>query len=815
MLTRHQRLDAQCQDTLTEKGGFQDALRDVSSCISLLLTILLTNLIQKNNYKTSSQENSPAMLISSACAILFADYALAHVTAGRTGYGFIGYGINMYHPWCASACRDSISTNGLICDDTVSHHGEHPHDTSMGMKKRAGDNESPSVECIASNVPYLQSVAYCIETHCEDETAVDQVEDWWKRWMLGRAVNQPIPNLTFSQSLASLSTAPNVTLGDGAEEVTTLPVLVDEETYVMNYNAAAQFETIEETHARYGIILLVTCAAIPIAISALSWLPYPASLENKLRAHLFDAPLLARPVTLPWIGPVNVPTRGQSLFMLYIIGMNIILSAAGYRSKQPNAWFPSSRMEISTYVANRAGVLSFANVPLLILFAGRNNILLSLTNWSHSTFLLLHKVVAVLATLEACLHSAMYLQFKVADGTYEAESKLDYWIWGIVGTLVMSLLLPCSIRAIRQRAYEVFLITHILLSIIAIVGCWYHIIYRFSHQWGYDTWLYTAIAVWAFDRLVRFFKFGRFGLKRAIIYQIDDDYLRIYIPGIKAHGHVYVYFPTLTWRVWENHPFSVASSMRAGLGIRSGALASAIEQNTDAEKALEVGSSDDHGIHPFRSSSTNTLAKSPAHNEASLHQDPPQRSTGITLFVRNQSGLTRLLSSVSVPLSTLSLGCIPSGIPAFVEGSYGASGHHISDVAYGADRYPNVLFLIGGVGITAFLPLLRDLRRYDTRILPLRSVTLYWGVRTQALVDAVEHLLYESTLELGWGMIETHVSLTERLDIEDILEKQLSKRGTMVFVCGPKEFSNEARRVVMRHAGQGAVVKLVDEKFDW
>lgn len=33
------------------------------------------------------------------------------------------------------------------------------------------------------------------------------------------------------------------------------------------------------------------------------------------------------------------------------------------------------------------------------------------------------------------------------------------------------------------------------------------------------------------------------------------------IPDVKATGYIYLYFPTLSWRFWENHPLSIASSV--------------------------------------------------------------------------------------------------------------------------------------------------------------------------------------------------------------------------------------------------------------
>ena len=259
-----------------------------------------------------------------------------------------------------------------------------------------------------------------------------------------------------------------------------------------------------------------------------------------------------------------MPTRGQAFFILYLIAINVVLSAAGFQSREPNTWYPSSSGgdgEIVTYLTNRLGVLSFANIPLVFLYAGRNNVLLWLTNWSHGTFLLLHRWVAWIATLQAALHSAIYLEIYVHTGKHAAESQLPYWVWGVVATLCMAILLPSSILPIRESLYELFLAWHVLLSIFVLAGCYWHILARFETQWGYENWIYTAIAIWGFERTMRLARLVRNGIKTARVAVIDDDYVRVDIEHVSGSGHAYLYFPTLAWRVWENHPFSVASAV--------------------------------------------------------------------------------------------------------------------------------------------------------------------------------------------------------------------------------------------------------------
>jgi hypothetical protein len=97
--------------------------------------------------------------------------------------------------------------------------------------------------------------------------------------------------------------------------------------------------------------------------------------------------------------------------------LNIIFTAVNMESRQPNAWYPTVWREIMAYVLFRTGVYAYIMAPLLFLFAGRNNILLWLTNWSHSTFLVLHRWIARIFTLQAILHSVIAVHVYRIDGT--------------------------------------------------------------------------------------------------------------------------------------------------------------------------------------------------------------------------------------------------------------------------------------------------------------------------------------------------------------------------------------------------------------
>ena len=454
-----------------------------------------------------------------------------------------------------------------------------------------------------------------------------------------------------------------------------------------------------------------------------------------------------------------MPTRGQTFFLFYLVAINVILSAVGFKLMQPNSWYPSSSGsdgEIISYLTNRLGVLSFANIPLMFLYAGRNNVLLWLTNWSHGTFLLLHRWVAWIATVQAVLHSAIYLEIYVHDGTHATESQLAYWIWGIIATLCMSILLPCSILPIREKVYEFFLAWHVLLSIFTLAGCYWHIMERFQNQWGYENWIYTAIAIWGFERAMRLARLARNGVKTARVTIIDEDYVRVDVEDVSGSGHAYLYFHTLTWRVWENHPFSVAS-----------AVVSPIDRPDDPLKNnIDVEKHDD---------STDGI------DSKSRHERSPSRAkVGLTFLLRTKTGVTAQLRRQAT-------------LPVLVEAAYGPH-EDLSD-------HSLLVCIAGGVGVTACLPYLRA---------HPGPTKLFWGARSQGIVDAMAPCLSGVELESYIG---------KRMNISQVLHEELCDGATsaVVLVSGPSEMADEARCVVCELGRRkGAIkVKLVEEAFSW
>ena len=463
----------------------------------------------------------------------------------------------------------------------------------------------------------------------------------------------------------------------------------------------------------------------------------------------------------------NAPTIGQSLYVAVLVILNVILAAVGYEAVVPHAWYANAYQEIMAYVMWRTGTLGFAMLPLVILFSGRNNILLWLSNWSHSTFLLLHRWVARLFGIHVILHSILALVLYVKDGNFASNEKMSWWIWGVVATLTTVIMLVASGLYVRRWSYEIFLITHILMAIFTIAGCYYHVVYYFGYSWGYPQWIYAACAVWFFDRLMRVMRILKTGIRRAQVTDLSDGYVRIDVKGVRwdaeAGKHVYAYFPTLNpLRPWENHPFSLlpTSMLRSFHHSLS-------THNSDRGEGSDQGDVEKHMI-----STTQT--------KTSLDGDS---TAGITFFIKKSTGMTKFLKANDSLLTLL-------------------DGPYPNNSTKSTLRCDRLLLVGGGIGISGLLPWLN--------IHP--NAKLCWSVKKTAecLVQALDVVLN--------GVAEKDVRVGQRLDIHTLLNQEIdcgwAKIG--VVVCGPGRLCDDVRAAIVAAGKNGpAIFELEVDAYSW
>ncbi|PNY23158.1 Ferric/cupric reductase transmembrane component 2 [Tolypocladium capitatum] len=742
-------------------------------------------------------------------AFIVASLLLHGVQAGITsysdGFGFVGYGIQLYQPECAWACLLCIAPPLNCTTEDMASMAPVKMGVAEGSPKlSSGDgwevtlNSTP--RCQQNNDFFLQTVAYCLKSRCADVT-LRTLDKFWDTdgpfSYNGDGRDQLVRRQGYTKVLGAIRDAPTQPLNNTV--LLNYTAAVPDEIYQPEYNTLRIYVSNEVTNARYGLVIFLSGIMMPIAFSLLRFLPWPASWVTRFNAYVVDPPAFGSQHSTPVWGLGIMPTRGQALFVAYLCLINIFLNAFGHEIFTPNLTHDS---HFYNNVSNRSGVLSFAHLPLVFLYAGRNNTLLWLTNWSRSTFLLMHRWAALLCLLHAVLHSLLHLHMAVANLgnlVYAVDSVQPYWYCGIIAILSMSIMVLASI--LRQKMYELFLASHIALAVMVIVGCYYHVTLKYRLDWGFQTWLYISTAVWVFDRAARLVRCVRGGIKRAFLTPIDDDYYRLDIPGAIASGHIYLYFPTVSlWRPWENHPFSVAGVMDRSSHTPSPEHV-LVEGSPDQEAKRTEQVSDNQGSHTSPKSETASRPYSP-------------RGIGVVLFIRKRDGITSLLPKRDIG---------PKGLPVMVEGSYSPGVTFLQDDHVSpTHEFPNLICIAGGVGITGILP---SLDSFTAVTRPVGRKKLYWGLRTMSLVHSVENMLgYDGkeALNRRWGDVDVTLSVGQRFDLRRQLEADLCSQqgGTTVVVCGAPEMADDVRRIVSglsRHnsANGPVLVKLVVENCSW
>ncbi|PBP22566.1 ferric reductase like transmembrane component [Diplocarpon rosae] len=767
-------------------------------------------------------------------------------------HGIIGFGISLYQDECCQACYDSLSALWLSCTIFDEEMSMNPGD----MDAMAMGTTSP--ECYATNVPWLETMAYCIRSNCDAHgfPAAKQAACFSTHAVAGAATP------TFQQSLPAL--APTVELAPDATWLNATS-LVNQETYASTYGTEAEFARSEYIHTRYAVILyLITIGVIVAAgMFAQARAGYPA-LQRSLAASrlwatcqqsLFLPALFGSRRMEPLPGHLGyLPGRPLGIFIALYVAMNVILCSVSFRSFQPNTFWPSTGAELCEYVGNRTGTLSMVNMSMAILFAGRNNLLIALTGWSQSTFLTLHRWTARVATVQAVVHSIVYtLQyFEPAMGgakAYAAKAaETFYWV-GIMATIAMCLAATHSMLPLRAGWYETFLATHIALVILTLVALWYHLVPHFGYVYGYQVWLYICFAFWASDRLARLARlvwYNRIGESTAMVEAIPGcDVLQVTLfprtwhfgPG--QHSFLYLpdsslYLPGLGAKFWENHPFSVAGWRRrgepSGLAFSNSSAADHPEQEKRTEDPDVISVAADAPLLSARE------------RPVLMRGDEIQDCAAIQFLIRVHAGMT---ASLQRRVLASPAGC--AEVAMYTEGPYAGHRATLSPLAH-ADT---ILLIVGGVGVTTALGFIQEFIRSRLQTGPLTEsrytsatrLILAWSAREISLIHHVQaNFLAQARLagvELllwctGPNDSKAH-SLTEgsqgsqtmpsrsmvgvtvgKMNIRSVIRDSVEEGlRTTVLVCGPGNMIDETTREVVSCVRDGIQIELVEEIFGW
>ncbi|RMD42017.1 hypothetical protein DV735_g3125, partial [Chaetothyriales sp. CBS 134920] len=248
--------------------------------------------------------------------------------------------------------------------------------------------------------------------------------------------------------------------------------------------------------------------------------------------------------------------------------------------------------------------------------------------------------------------------------------------------------------------------------------------------------------------------------KTSATYVKDGDFLRVEIvPGSHilkpGPGQHYFLYQPVSWRGWENHPFTLA-----GCG--------------------KIEASSQQG-------------------ERSLFRDAVGQQK-LTFFIRPFDGWTKRLRDQCLKSAT---GTITPHM--FIEGPYGENAS--------LSTYENVVFIVGGSGIAGALPYLQEYLRLKAENKTLtRDITVVWSARQAAMIQDIA--ANELKPMIGREDIRFHFHVTTKRGFRALKDKlrggsdSEKEVKTSSSSSSEDEINIESGRPSIRHAILGTIQEV-------
>ncbi|OHW96890.1 ferric reductase like transmembrane component [Colletotrichum incanum] len=506
------------------------------------------------------------------------------------------------------------------------------------------------------------------------------------------------------------------------------------------------------------------------------------------------------------LGWCTIPPRIQSLTIFAFIVVNTFFCIHGYIVFPGHMYWPKVYHQVWRYVADRTGIISFANFPIIWLFGMRNNLLMWVTGWDFGTYNNFHRWVARVATLQAVIHSVGYLVLVWDDGDWAyflSWWKLMFWWAGWFATFGMVALLVASVYWMRRKQYELFLILHILLSILTLITMLGHVS---IFKGEYDILFWVPFYIWMGDRVLRMARTLSFNLKfwstfALASYDADSNIIRLSVPYSTSFYEpkpgTYYYLHVLSDKCfWESHPFTMACTTANMHGRRK----SSCEQTP----LLVTGEQDQEPM-----------------SEVAL--EPKRGEPAMTFLIRPYDSFTARLREDAAAAWPR-----PAHLRVLVEGPYG----HTQPF----NQFDDLLFIVGGSGVVVPLAHLAELTEAGSKA---RSVKIIWAVRELSFAVDVLRQDFEDAFDSGKLFVDIYVTqhslasnaarpdewpeqvrlLHGRPDVREEVQDAATgagKASLAVVACGPAVMADDARKSVVEMLDRGwSKIEYFQESFNW
>jgi len=439
----------------------------------------------------------------------------------------------------------------------------------------------------------------------------------------------------------------------------------------------------------------------------------------------------------------TLPGRWHTIILVVYVGLNAAWCVA----------LPYHVLDHKSTMAalrGRSGTLAALNLIPTVLFALRNNPLITILQVSYDDFNLFHRWAARITIVEAIVHTAAWIYNTVHSAGWDqvgvALRTERSSGWGMVGSIAFTFIAIQAWSPFRHAFYETFLNIHRLSVIAAFIGLYKHLE---LHTLPQMPWMYLIFFCWAAEWLLRglsilYYGFSLKKRSRITVEAMPGEAVRLTIDMVRDWTprpgcHVHMWMPALA--LWSSHPFSVAwatpstpDSKEIGLPVLEGDI---------------------------------------------LMAGAPQKSRQINLVCRARTGLTRKMYEKACKAPNEQFTTF-----GFIEGPYG--GNH------SLDSYGTCLLFAGGVGITHQVLYLKHLVQghyYGTTA--TRKVVLIWTVPSSDCLEWVRPWMDEVLRMKG----RKHVLRVK------------------LFISRPKGRVESSSETVKMYSGRPNAAALIEEEF--
>jgi predicted ferric reductase len=218
-------------------------------------------------------------------------------------------------------------------------------------------------------------------------------------------------------------------------------------------------------------------------------------------------------------------------------------------------------------IAYRCGCVALAQLPLVFLLAGKQNLIGYLAGTSYERLNWLHRWVARILWMTVTIHMGFWFRSWARYDYIVTKLKTDYLTQtGFASWVILTAILLTSFYPMRRSGYEIFVILHITLFAGLVGAIYLHTEFGFAYIWA-------CVGIFFLDRLLRIFVSlwanlsflhpGRRGLwaNQATLTPLPGNVTRISIdsPVIKWQPGQHMFLSCHSVVPLQSHPFTASS----------------------------------------------------------------------------------------------------------------------------------------------------------------------------------------------------------------------------------------------------------------